>query len=65
MNAAATPARARGIVSYQLQEVGIMTPHLIERMPTESFMGIVRSVELFVGMIIVISVLGIVFFAAA
>lgn len=42
-----------------------MTPHIIERLPTESFMEVVRSVELFVGMVIIISGLGIVFFAAA
>lgn len=42
-----------------------MTPHLIEHLPTESFMEVVRSVELFVAMLIVISVLGVVFFAAA
>ena len=65
MDTAATPARARRIVSHQPQEVSIMTPHIIERLPTESFMEVVRSVELFVGMVIIISGLGIVFFAAA
>jgi hypothetical protein len=52
------------VVSNYLQEVDIMNSHILERIASEKNMNVVRSVEFFIAMAVVISALGLLFFAA-
>ena len=48
------------VVSNYLQEVGIMNSHIDERIANEEFMDIMRSIEFFVVIVVVVSVAGLV-----
>ena len=52
------------VVSNHLQEVGIMNSHILERISNKKIMDVVRSIELFIVALVVISVVGFVFLAA-
>ncbi len=52
------------VVSNYLQEVGIMNSHILEHIASEKNMDVMLSVEFFIAMAAVISVVGLIFFAA-
>jgi cell division protein FtsL len=53
------------VVSNYLQEVGIMNSHILERVTSEKTIDVMRSVELFLVMAVVVCTVGIVFIAVA
>jgi len=53
------------VVSSHLQEVIIMNSHIFDPIANERTMEITRSIELFVGLLVVISMVGFVCLAVA
>jgi hypothetical protein len=51
------------VVSNYLQEGCIMNSHILERIASEKTMDVMRSVELFMAIVVVICVVGFVFMA--
>lgn len=56
--------KASIVVSNYLQEVNTMNPHIFEYITSEESKDAIHSAELFIAMAVVISVVGLVFFAA-
>ena len=52
------------VVSNYLQEVNIMNSHIFESIASEESKDAIHSAELFIAMTVVISLVGLVFFAA-
>ena len=52
------------VVINPLQEVGIMNTHIFNHIANEKIMEIMRSIELFIGIVVVASVVGFLCLAA-
>ena len=56
--------KASVVVLNHLQEVGVMNSHIYDHIVTEKVMDIMRSIELFIGIIFIAGVVGFVCLAA-